>query len=125
MTKGKIALITAIFTGITFVAPILVLLVFVSVNDYIGSVYVIVFGTLLFASFGFLFAMILKSKQELSEQLEELKIQNAAIAYKLSEMKKSTPVTQTQASKESDLSNSIPKQTKTSKPQEEKFDDFQ
>ncbi len=117
MSKGKIALITVLFALATFVVPILILLMFASVNDYLGSVYLIVFGTLLFASFGFLFAMLLSTKKEISEQIEELKVQNAAIAFRLSEMKKQGVLNKNDAPIAADV--------KAEPKKQEKFDDFQ
>jgi hypothetical protein len=86
MSKGKIALITLAFVAITLVVPLLLLLALVDANSF--SVYIVVFGTMFFGSIGFLFAMLLKTKSDIQEQIEEIKVQNAAIAYKLTEMKK-------------------------------------
>ena len=86
MSKGKIALTVLAFVAVTFAVPLVLLLAFVDANSI--SVYIVVFGTMFFASIGFLFAMLLKTKADIKEQIEEIKVQNAAIAYKLTEVKK-------------------------------------
>jgi uncharacterized YccA/Bax inhibitor family protein len=114
MSKVKIALITVAFALLTFVIPIVLLLALINVNAY--SVYYIVIGVAVFASFGFLFAMLLKVKSDISEQIEELKVQNAAIAYRLSEIKK-------QASKAQPAAEDSQEQ-KAEKEKKERFDEF-
>ena len=113
MSKLKIALITLAFVAITLVAPLVILLALVDANSF--SVYIVVFGTMFFGSIGFLFAMLLKTKADIREMVDEIKVQNAAIAFKLTEMKKQGGMVQ---------------QTPAVKPEEvkeepkEKFDDF-
>ena len=92
MSKGKIALTVLAFVAVTFAVPLVLLLAFVDANSI--SVYIVVFGTMFFASIGFLFAMLLKTKADIKEQIEEIKVQNAAIAYKLTEVKKQGGLTQ-------------------------------
>ena len=113
MSKGKIALITLAFVAITLVAPLLLLLALVDANSF--SVYIVVFGTMFFGSIGFLFAMLLKTKADIREMVDEIKVQNAAIAFKLTEMKKQGGLQQT-----------TPVETKPTAKAEvaEKFDDF-
>ena len=86
MSKGKIALVVLVFVVVTFVIPLVLLLALVDANNL--SIYIAVFGVMFFGSIGFLFAMLLKTKSDIQEQIEEIKVQNAAIAYKLTEMKK-------------------------------------
>lgn len=88
MSKGKIALITILFAIATFVVPLLLLLALFSANDYAMSLYISVFGVMFFGSIGFLVAMVLSVKKDLTDKIEELKVQNAAIAFSLSEIKK-------------------------------------
>lgn len=114
MSKVKIALITVAFALLTFVIPMVLMLALINVNAY--SVYYIVIGVAVFASFGFLFAMLLKMKSDISEQIEELKVQNAAIAYRLSEIKK-------QASKAQPAAEDSQEQ-KAEKEKKERFDEF-
>lgn len=82
MSKGKIALITVAFALITFAIPFIVLLIFVDA-DYI-SIYVTAFGSILALALGFIVALILSVKKDLLAVVEEIKVQNAAIAFKLS-----------------------------------------
>ena len=113
MSKGKIALITLAFVAITLVAPLLLLLALVDANSF--SVYIVVFGTMFFGSIGFLFAMLLKTKADIREMVDEIKVQNAAIAFKLTEMKKQGGLQQTTPVEPKPMAKTEVK---------EKFDDF-
>ncbi|MBR2876845.1 MAG: hypothetical protein IKC01_06885 [Clostridia bacterium] len=112
MSKLRIALITFIFVLVTLVIPLVLLLAFVDANNL--SVYIVVFGVMFFGSIGFLLAMLFKTKSDIKEQIEEIKVQNAAIAFRLAEMKKQAK-TQEQ--------NNQTKVDETEK--KENFDDFQ
>ena len=112
MTKGKIALFVLIFVLVTMVAPLILLLAFVDVNNI--SVYVVVYGIMFFGSIGFMIAMLFKTKNEIQEQIEELKVQNAAIAFRLTEMKKQGGIVQVAP----DAKPEVKEEPK------EKFDDF-
>lgn len=113
MTKGKIALFVLIFVLVTMAIPLVLLLAFVDANNI--SVYIVVYGIMFFGSIGFMIAMLFKTKSEIQEQIEELKVQNAAIAFRLTEMKKQGGmVQQTPAAKLEEVKEE-PK---------EKFDDF-
>jgi len=114
MSKGKVALTTLIFVAITFAVPFVLLLALVDANSL--SIYITVFGIMFFGSIGFLFAMLLKTKSDINEQIEEIKVQNAAIAYKLTELKKQGVLSQP-TEKEN-----IVEEKKEVK---ERFDDFQ
>jgi hypothetical protein len=113
MTKPKIALFVLIFILATMLVPLVLLLALVDANNL--SVYIVVYGVMFFGSIGFMIAMLFKTKSEIQEQIEELKVQNAAIAFRLTEMKKQGGMIQ---------------QTPAVKPEEvkeepkEKFDDF-
>ena len=112
MSKGKIALIVLAFVAVTFVLPLVLLLAMIDANNL--SIYISVFGVMFFGSIGFLFAMLLKTKADIQEQIEEIKVQNAAIAYKLTDMKK-----------HSNASQPVAEAKPIEKPQvKEKFDDF-
>ena len=119
MSKVKIALITVAFTLIAFVIPMVLLLALINVNAY--SVYYIVVGVAAFASLGFLFAMLLKVKSDISEQIEELKVQNAAIAYRLSEIKKQMGKAQPAAGSGEEQKE---ESKKDKKEKNERFDEF-
>jgi hypothetical protein len=66
-----------------------------------------------FGSIGFMIAMLFKTKSEIQEQIEELKVQNAAIAFRLTEMKKQGAAPQPAAAK-----------PEVKEEPKEKFDDF-
>lgn len=114
MSKIKIALTTIIFVAIVYILPLVLLLAFASASEFYKFVFV--FGLMFFGAIGFLFAMLLKTKADIKEQIEEIKVQNAAIAYKLTELKKqgvlSQPVNNDNVIDEK-------------KDKKEKFDDFQ
>ena len=113
MSKGKIALTVLAFVAVTFAVPLVLLLAFVDANSF--SVYITVFGVMFFSSIGFLFAMILKTKADIEEMVDEIKVQNAAIAFKLTEMKKQGGLQQTTPVEPKPMAKTEVK---------EKFDDF-
>ena len=112
MTKGKIALFVLIFVLVTMAIPLVLLLAFVDANNI--SVYIVVYGIMFFGSIGFMVAMLFKTKSEIQEQIEELKVQNAAIAFRLTEMKKQGGMVQQPSAAKPEVKEE-PK---------EKFDDF-
>ncbi|MBO7179032.1 MAG: hypothetical protein J6V78_01715 [Clostridia bacterium] len=112
MSKGKIALTVLIFILVTMALPLVLLLAFVDVNNL--SVYIVVFGAMFFGSIGFMIAMLFKTKADIQEQIEELKVQNAAIAYRLTEMKKQGNIAQPVAEAKPEVKEDV----------KEKFDDF-
>lgn len=113
MSKGKIALTVLVFVLITLVVPLVLLLALVPATSF--SIYLVVFGIMFFGSIGFMVAMLFKVKSEIDEKIEELKVQNAAIAYRLSEMKK-------QGMGQSAAESATEKEPKKEK--KERFDDF-
>ena len=71
-----------IFVLATLVLPCVLLLLFVdSSNGF--SVYVITYGVIIFAVLGYVVASVRNMENKLEETMEEIKMQNAAIAYKL------------------------------------------
>ena len=71
-----------LFVVCTLVVPAFVLLLLVdSTNNF--AVYVIVYGVILFAILGYIIVSIRLMSKELSDAVEEMRMQNAAIAYKL------------------------------------------
>ncbi len=80
--KKKILLIIA-FVVATLVLPAVILLLFVDAL-YSFATYVVVFGLILFVILGFLVVNVFDIQLTLKKTVEELKMQNAAIAYKLS-----------------------------------------
>lgn len=113
MTKGKIALFVLVFVLVTMAIPLVLLLAFVDANNI--SVYIVVYGIMFFGSIGFMIAMLFKTKSEIQEQIEELKVQNAAIAFRLTEMKKQGGMVQQTPAVKLEEVKEEPK---------EKFDDF-
>lgn len=82
MSVGKIILTVVIFVLAALIIPLVLLLLLVSAENV--SVYVLVFGIIFFASIGLILALLLSMRKELLAAMEELKVQNAAIAYRLS-----------------------------------------
>ena len=82
MSMLKKLLFTAIFVVATLTIPGVILLLTVdAANDF--GVYVIVYGVILFAVFGYIIVSMHSLSKEIHNALEEMKMQNAAIAYKL------------------------------------------
>ena len=122
MSKGKIALVTVAFALVTFAIPFIVLLIFVDA-DYI-SIYVTAFGSILALALGFIVALILSVKKNLLAVVEEIKVQNAAIAFKLS--KTDLNVSAAPAQQEPLPVSQQPAAAPAAQPAvQEKYDDFQ
>ncbi len=85
MSKKKIALFTLIFTVVVFIVPLILLMVLVT-SENVG-IYFAVFGLIYFASLGFVCANVIAVKKEVVKTVSEIKVQNAAIAYRLSKNK--------------------------------------
>lgn len=71
------------FVLITLVLPAFLLLMFVDSSQNF-SAYVIVFAVVIFVVFGYIVASVRNMEKKLEDTMEEIKMQNAAIAYKLS-----------------------------------------
>lgn len=70
------------FVLLTLVLPCVLLLLFVdSSNGF--SVYVITYGIIIFAILGYVISSVRSMEKKLEETMEEIKMQNAAIAFKL------------------------------------------
>lgn len=82
MSLLKKILFTAIFVVVTLAVPGLILLMTVDASAEFGA-YVIVYGIILFAVFGYMIVSVHSLSKEVNSVLEEIKMQNAAIAYKL------------------------------------------
>ncbi len=83
MSIGKKILFVALFIVGTLVLPALILIGFVNADTNF-SVYVITYGVILFGIFGYIIVSVKSMSKELHDAVEEMKKQNAAIAYKLS-----------------------------------------
>lgn len=78
----KIVFVIA-FVLVALVLPAILLLTFVDTTSSF-STYLIVFGIILFSIFGYVVASVRSMEKKLEDALEEIKMQNAAIAYKIS-----------------------------------------
>jgi len=78
----KKILFVIVFVLITLVLPAIILLMFVDAATNF-SAYVITYGVIIFAVFGYVVASVRNMEKKLEDALEEIKMQNAAIAYKL------------------------------------------
>ena len=70
------------FVLLTLVLPCILLLLFVDSSKSF-SIYVITYGVIIFAVLGYIIASVRNMEKKLEETMEEIKMQNAAIAYKL------------------------------------------
>ncbi len=78
----KKLLFTVLFVVCTLVLPILLMLLFVDAENSF-SAYEIVFGVIIFGILGYITVSVHQSTKEVHQAVEEMKLQNAAIAYKL------------------------------------------
>ncbi len=67
----------------TLILPAVVLLLFVDAAQSF-SVYVIAFGVIIFAILGYIVSCVREMEKKLESTMDEIKMQNAAIAYKIS-----------------------------------------
>ena len=67
----------------TLVLPAFVLLLFVDASQNF-AVYVITFGVIIFGILGYIVSSVREMEKKVETTMEEIKMQNAAIAYKLS-----------------------------------------
>ena len=91
MSIKKKILLTLAFVLATLVVPAVVLLLFVDALNYF-AVYVVAFGLILFGILGFIVISLIDIQSTLKKTVEELKMQNAAIAYKLTNTTAEMPV---------------------------------
>ncbi len=82
MSNLKKALFVVVFVVVTLTIPALILLLTVDASINFGA-YVIVYGVILFSIFGYIIISMHSLSKEIREAVEEMKMQNAAIAYKL------------------------------------------
>lgn len=82
MSVFKKLLFVVVFVLATLVAPAIILLLTVDASNSF-SFYVIVFGLIIFGILGYIVVSLHALSKEFKEALEEMKMQNAAIAYKL------------------------------------------
>ena len=78
----KKALLVAAFVLATLIVPMFILLIFVDASMNI-SAYFIVYGLIIFSVLGYVIVSVRNMEKKLEDTLEEIKMQNAAIAHKL------------------------------------------
>lgn len=78
----KKLIFSLIFVICALIIPALILLLFVDSTQSF-AIYVIVYGIIIFGTLGYVIANINSSNKELIASMEEIKKQNAAIAYKM------------------------------------------
>lgn len=71
------------FVLVTLVLPSVLLLLFVDATTKL-STYLVVFAVIIFAVLGYVVVSVREMNKRLASALDEIKMQNAAIAYKLS-----------------------------------------
>ena len=79
------------FVFATLVLPAFLLLMFIDASQNFG-VFVLTFGVIIFAILGYIIASIRTLQKKFDETMEEVKMQNAAIAYKLTSGVPEAPV---------------------------------
>lgn len=70
------------FVLLTLILPGVLLLMFIDATQGF-SVFVIAYGIIIFAILGYVIASVRNMEKKLEETMEEIKMQNAAIAYRL------------------------------------------
>lgn len=90
MSLGKRLIFTLVFVVAALVVPFCILMAFVDSASHF-AVYVVVFGIIIFATLGYVLACAVSTRKNVETALEELKIQNAAIAFKLTSVFKENP----------------------------------
>lgn len=80
------------FVLLTLVLPCVVLLLFVDAAQNFAA-YVITYGVIIFAILGYIIASVHNLEKKVAETMEEIKMQNAAIAYKLTNVDSELSVT--------------------------------
>ena len=77
----KIVFVIA-FVLLTLILPGILLLLFVDASQNF-SVFVVTYGVIIFAILGYIVASVRNMDKKIEETMEEIKMQNAAIAYRL------------------------------------------
>lgn len=82
-TIAKKIIFVIAFVLITLVLPAVLLLLFVDATTHL-STYFVVFAVIIFAVLGYVVISVREMNKNLDSALNEIKMQNAAIAYKIS-----------------------------------------
>lgn len=78
----KKILFVIVFVLLTLFLPAAILLMFIDAAESF-SVYVIVYGVIIFGILGYVVSCVRSMNKKIEETMNEIKMQNAAIAYKL------------------------------------------
>ncbi|MGN0525958.1 MAG: hypothetical protein ACI4IF_00810 [Acutalibacteraceae bacterium] len=78
----KKVIFIVVFVVAALVLPAFIMLHFIDASSYF-SVYVVVYGVILFSILGYIIITVRNMENKLKDALEEIKMQNAAIAFKL------------------------------------------
>lgn len=79
----KKIIFVVIFILLTLILPMIVLLIFFDATTQF-SAYVVVYGLIIFGILGYVVSCVKSMENNLNQALEEIKMQNAAIAHKIS-----------------------------------------
>lgn len=82
-TIAKKIIFVIAFVLVTLVLPAVLLLLFVDATTHL-STYFVVFAVIIFAVMGYVVISVREMNKNLDSALNEIKMQNAAIAYKIS-----------------------------------------
>ena len=82
-TIAKKIILVISFVLVTLVLPAVLLLLFVDATTHL-STYFVVFAVIIFAVMGYVVISVREMNKNLDSALNEIKMQNAAIAYKIS-----------------------------------------
>ena len=111
MSIKKKILLTIAFVVATLIVPAVLLLLFVDALTSFAA-YVVTFGIILFAILGFIVISLVDIQSTLKSTVEELKMQNAAIAYKLTSSVDASSISDDAASENADGSQQTTDTTK-------------
>ncbi len=86
MSLKKKILTVAIYVLVALIIPAVILLIFVDSSE--SYIYLLVFSAIIFTTFGIIIMQINSIKADVNKSLEELKVQNAALAFRFSQIKR-------------------------------------
>lgn len=78
----KKVIFIVVFVVVALILPAFIMLRFIDASTYF-SAYVVVYGVIIFAILGYIIITVKNMETNLKDALEEIKMQNAAIAFKL------------------------------------------
>lgn len=90
MTLTKRILFTVIYVVVALFLPVLFLAIFVDSTEH-TEVWFIVIGAVMFATMGLILANVVSQRKTIEKTMEDVQMQNAAIAYKLNAVFKDNP----------------------------------